>query len=126
MGKVIRLKQGDVFKLVQKIVTEQNFGEPNAPTTVDNPLDLIKPPTRKPMMSKRMPDMGHPQVNKEIIQRKLAVRGSLQKLLSNISALMEASGVNPETNNIVADVEKLSEKFEHLFGDPTPESEDVE
>jgi len=33
---------------------------------------------------------------------------------------MILSGVNPQTNNIVQDIEKVIQKFDDLYGNPKP------
>jgi hypothetical protein len=117
MGKIIKLKEADLRNIVAKILAEQ-INPPGTPAA-DNPLAAIKPSTNRPMENPGMPAVG----GNEIVKKKIAVRVGLKKLVFLINDLIVSSGINPETNNLVADIEKVQEKFENLWGDPTPETE---
>lgn len=124
MGKkIIRLTENDIKNIVLKILSEQNQMDVD-----DNPLAKIQPSRFKSPQR-----MGSPNVDgmlnndgpldNDIVQKKIAVRVGLKKLVYLINDLITSSGINPETNNLVSDIEKVQDKFENLWGDPTPENE---
>lgn len=120
MGKIIKVTESDIRNMVLKILLEQNEMESD-----DNPLATIQPSKMAPRMriqnmSGDMPQAG----NQEILQKKIAVRMGLKDLVFKITDLISSSGINPETNNLVADIEKVQDKFENLWGDPTPDNEE--
>jgi len=125
--KLIKLKEGDLVKIVQEMIDEQiSSTKPHVDDTLlaganENPLASIKPTEKrefKPQIDKT------PTVNGDILNKKVAVRSSLKKVLVYLGDLIQASGINPQTNNLVADVEKVLEKFENLFGDPISDDEE--
>lgn len=124
--KLIKLKEGDLVKIVQKIIAEQIAStKPHVDDTLiaganENPLASIKPTEkklRKPFINKT------PTINGDIVNKKVVVRSSLEKVLVYLGDLIQASGINPETNNLVADIQKVQDKFENLFGDPAIEDD---
>ena len=115
MTKKIKLKEKDLVKIVDKIISEQ-IG------SGDNPLAAIKPPekreTRRQIINKE------PVVNGDILRKKAVAKTSLEKTIHYVNELIKASGINPETNNLVPDLEKVKEKFDNLFGEPSVENDE--
>ena len=117
MGKIIKITEEDIRKIVTKIVNEQINSTGSSAS--ENPLAAIKPSANRPMENPGAMNTG----NDEIVKKKIAVRIALKKAVYLINDLIVSSGINPETNNLVADIEKVQEKFENLWGEPTAETE---
>jgi len=114
--KVIRLKESDIVKIVTQIIEEQIGSE-------DNALAAIKPAKEK-IIQRIAQQQQEPRLqvgNPDVLKMKQTVRISLQKLAQALGGLIQASGINPETNNLSGDLKKIADNFENLFGDPTPE-----
>jgi len=125
MGKVIKLKESDIRKIVLKLVSEQQ-----SMADETNPLDMIKPSPKvipAPQSQRQEPTGGEqkfrPMVNEKILAKKIAIRTGLKRLQADLEELIVHSGINPDTNNIARDINKVSEKFESLFGDPVAKEE---
>jgi len=123
MGKVIKLKESDIRKVVLKMISEQQ-----AMADETNPLDKIKPspkiiPAPQPQNVGISDQKFKPMANEKILTKKIAIRTGLKRLLADVEELIIHSGINPDTNNIVRDIKKVSEKFENLFGDPVAKEE---
>lgn len=125
MGKVIRLKESDIRKAVLQTLSEQQAGADES-----NPLDMIKPsPKVTPAPAGSNPPANVPpkiQANQVILQKKIAIRTGLKRLLNDVNELIVHSGINPDTNNIVRDITKVQDKFESLFGEPISKEEGQE
>lgn len=124
MTKVIKLKESDIRNAVLKVISEQSAGQDES-----NPLDLIKPsPKVTPApASQSQPSpaqqFNKPTTNSVILQKKIAIRTGLNRVMRDIEELIVHSGINPETNNIARDIKKVQDKFESLFGEPAPKEE---
>lgn len=118
--KIIRLTESDIVNLVNKIISEQLGDGDNALAAIKPAKDSIIDKARNIMQAKQ----PTPQINQDILTHKNNVRDSLAKLTQGLSGLIQASGINPETNNLTSDIQKITDKFEQLFGDPTPETEE--
>jgi len=117
MKKVIRLKEHQIVQIVNDIIAEQIGDE-------DNALAAIEPAKDK-IIQRQVTERPQPQViNPDVLKMKQVVRVSLQKLEQALAGLVQASGINPETNNLSGDLKKIADNFENLFGDPTPEVEE--
>ncbi len=121
MGKIIKLKESDIRKAVLQTIKEQQAGADDS-----NPLDMIKPsPKIEPAPAARPMANNTPKVqaNQVILQKKIAIRTGLKRLLNDVNELIIHSGINPDTNNIVRDITKVQDKFESLFGEPVSKEE---
>jgi hypothetical protein len=103
--KKVRLKESDLLKIVNRVILEQGL-PPFPEKTID--------PTRASNGA------GTPT---EILIAKKKVFESLNSAISSIRTLIQLSGVNPDNNNIVDDIEKVKEKFNNLFGASKPKEE---
>lgn len=92
MKKTIKLKENDIINIVKRVIVEQEL---------------------PPYPEKNSPVNNTPT---EIIEAKKRVFESLNSAIGSIKRLIELSGVNPENNNIVQDIEKVKDKFNNLFG----------
>lgn len=118
--KIIRLKERDIVEIVNNIISEQIGDEDNALASIKPAKDAIIDRAKTAIQQK----LQSSQINQDIVNHKNNVRESLQKLMVSLNGLIQASGINPDTNNLTGDIQKVSDKFEQLFGDPTPEPED--
>lgn len=97
--KTIKLHESDLINIVKRVMVEQGL-----PPFPDKQQELNRTPT-------------------QILQAKKNVFQSLNSAISSIKQLIELSGVNPDNNNIVSDIEKVKEKFDNLFGNSKPKQE---
>jgi len=124
MKKVIKLKESDIRNAVLQIISEQSSGQDES-----NPLDMIKPSPRinpapsAPSTANGPQVINRPTTHEVILRKKIAIRTGLKRVMQDIKDLIVYSGINPETNNLARDIEKIGDKFESLFGEPTPKEE---
>lgn len=124
MKKVIKLKESDIRNAVLRVISEQSAGQDES-----NPLDMIKPSPRinpapsAPTQQGNTQFVDRPTTHEVILKKKIAIRTGLKRVMQDIKDLIVYSGINPETNNIARDIEKIGDKFESLFGEPTPKEE---
>lgn len=108
MSKVIELTQKELTDVIQKVIEEQMQAAQVSP--VQGKPELHVTDTGK-VAEGPMP---------EIMTLKKAVKGHLYHASLNLKKLMGMTGVNHETNGIIKDLDKVMDKYEHLFGTPVP------
>lgn len=117
MKKIIKLTEKDLRNITKKVIFEQSLLPDNAGYN-DKPLK------DKNVEPYPLPDnAGKKEVN-PINIAKLNVKKNLHDAAAGMNQLMKMSGVNPQTNNIVDDIEKVIEKFDNLYGDPKPQNKE--
>lgn len=106
MSKVIEITQKELTDVIQKVIEEQ--------------LAAVAPEQSKPEL--HITDTGKVAEGPmpEIMNLKKQVKGHLYHASLNLKKLMGMTGVNHETNGIIKDLEKVMDKYEHLFGTPVP------
>lgn len=102
MSKIIKLTEKELRNIVTGVLSEQQEAY------VDETGKAAAGPAPK------------------VLELKRAVKGHLYHAIQNMTQLTHHSGVNPQTNNIVDEIKKVMEKFDHLYGDPKPEQEKEE
>lgn len=103
MPKIIKLTENDIRNIAKRVVLEQGF--PPYPSPDNSGLkDRTKP--------------------NPIAIAKINVKKNLHEALAAMEKLMKMSGVNPQTNNIVGDIEKVIQKFDDLYGEPQENAEE--
>ena len=133
MTKIIKLTQNDLKRVINKALNEQNTSTPSpAFVNPQQPNPQQSAPSQRPLqqntssqMSEQplhLNDAGKPTVGppSDILMAKKGVDQNLREALVSMKRLMILSGVNPQTNNIVMDIEKVIQKFDDLYGTPKP------
>lgn len=133
MTKIIKLTQNDLKRVINKALNEQNTSTPNpAYVNPQQPSPQQSAPSQRPpqqntssQMSEQplhLNDAGKPTAGppSAILMAKKGVDQNLREALVSMKRLMILSGVNPQTNNIVQDIEKIIQKFDDLYGTPKP------
>jgi hypothetical protein len=136
MTKIIKLTQTDLKRVINKALNEQNTSAPAFVKPQQQQQQQLSP--QQPAPSQRPPqqnvssqvteqplhlnDAGKPTVGppSDILMAKKGVDQNLREALVSMKRLMILSGVNPQTNNIVQDIEKIIQKFDDLYGNPKP------
>lgn len=112
MQKVIKLTEKGLTNIINEIIAEQ--------TTV-SPYPEKKAPEFTPSEQETVKTVY--ATSEELMRTKMSVELNLKQSLNAMRKLMIMSGVNPETNNIVADIEKVLSKFDSLYGQPKKKEE---
>ena len=126
MSKIVKLTEKDIRNAVAKIMKEQidsdHFGndgglkpypakqEPEFTPTNDNGV---------PEERVRVEYGTHPQ----LIDAKVSVDKNLRQALFSMKRLIAMSGVNPDSNGMIGDIEKVIGKFDSLYGPPKKKEE---
>jgi hypothetical protein len=123
MTKIIKLTQSDLKKVINKALNEQNTAP--LPSAVSRPQQQsVQTPPAQAMQEQPIHtnDEGRPTLGppSDILMAKKGVDQNLREALVSMKRLMILSGVNPQTNNIVQDIEKVIQKFDDLYGNPKP------
>ena len=132
MSKIIKLTERDIKNIVEKIISEQAAGAGDMEVAENKP-DMGVPPYPAPSNEQRdkitqiqgqVREKLGIKTKPEILEAKRQVRHNLVQARNWMKELLERSGVNPQTNNMEQDIEKVLQKFENLYGDPKPEEKD--
>ena len=131
MSRIIKLTEKDIKSIVKQVINEQSAGAGDMEVAENKPGMGI-PPYPAPSNEQRdqitkiqgqvREKMGI-RTKPEILEAKRQVRHNLIQARNWMKELLERSGVNPQTNNMEQDIEKVLQKFENLYGDPKPEDE---
>jgi len=107
--RVIKLTENDVLSIVKKILNEQ---EENGlgPFPMKKEVPKMVSPTNQVKVKYGTPE--------SVLKAKGIVKKHLMMSKDAMQQLTDMSGVNPEINGIVPDIEKVIEKFNNLYGEP--------
>lgn len=123
MKKIIKLTEKDIKIIAEKVINEQMEGQ-HVPAPAPVGVAPYPAPSKEQkdsisrIQQEVRKEMGI-KTNPEIIEAKRKVRENLIQAHHWMRELLERSGVNRVNNNFEQDIEKVIQKFDHLYGDGT-------
>lgn len=116
MSKVVKLKEKDVYAIVNKIITEQSSeGIPPFPAKKEQNI-MPQQEDNKPA-----PPSGTKSYS-AVTDAKVGVKSGLIKAKNSMNELIRMTEVNPEIGGILSTIEKVLSKFEEVYGLPKTET----